>query len=430
MRILRVLPALLAAAFLLGSCSPLATRREPTTIQVSGATVARDLVDFIADSDVIAIGIVEDVAPSRWSTENGRLPPGTAAESVPMNATIFTDSTFNVARVLKGEVETSRLRIRTFGGTVGDVTLTVEGDEAPRAGQEYLLFLVDDTGSTATIGPTHYLALGGAYDRFEIHQGKAISGSDEWALEVITACIDETLAETGTCGAVRYLERRFKELGIPVLNVEVTHPNHLAPPDDPMSVQVTYRLAGSETRRTPVDQVNLHVITREIELARLHGYSIGSYGVEVVDAEGRHVTGMLARTKQDEHMWLDDYPSRFTDAATADMIRERLDLRGLSLTSLEVSSSEGLQSVHMKLTTDDVPTASQAGGSVVFSMGPLVNGLNEEGAHVVSVWVELNDEAGTPLLNYMRDLRVGDEGLWTADNMNVDFGPRPAPPQP
>lgn len=169
--------------------------REPIIITRYASVAEMSLEEIITESDLIVIGEFISILPSRWSTDNGRLPGNATIDSVSQQRlTIFTDSIFQVNQYLKGETQNSTIRIRTFGGQVGQDRMIVSGGLSYKTEQAYLLFLSHDTGATADIDPGDFLATGVYQGVYEILDGKAKSREDEWSLEELLAHIEQSLS--------------------------------------------------------------------------------------------------------------------------------------------------------------------------------------------------------------------------------------------
>ena len=187
----KMLLIILVSIGLMVSCSiPSAKEQEPLSIYVGVTYVEKSLDNLIDEAELIVIGEVDTILPSRWSTFSGKRPNDDEVSDY----TIYTDVIFQVNQVLKGQIESSAIHIRTFGGKVGQDQMVVSLETQFEIGQTYLLFLSLDTGSTANIDPGHYSEDGGGGQGvYEIHDGKAISGNDEWILEDMIAYIQNAL---------------------------------------------------------------------------------------------------------------------------------------------------------------------------------------------------------------------------------------------
>lgn len=167
-------------------------KREAITITSYASMVEMSLDDLIERADLIVIGDFLNIHPSRWNTVNGKLPDNATIELVSQqDLSIFTDSNFQVAQYIKGDVQSPVIRIRTMGGQVGEDSMIVSGQPVYEIGQTYLLFLYFNTGATADIDPGSYY---GSSILYKITDGKAISVKDEWVFEELIAYIQKSLS--------------------------------------------------------------------------------------------------------------------------------------------------------------------------------------------------------------------------------------------
>lgn len=126
-------------------------------------------------SDLIVVGNVVSAEEPKWSTEDGRQPDGVRfVESVDENGErvyeyfndrepdemIYTDIVFSVSDVLKGDIDSDEIVIRSFGGTIGFFRMEdIFNPNDFAIGEKTMLYLVKDNGSIKDIGPEHYVVL-------------------------------------------------------------------------------------------------------------------------------------------------------------------------------------------------------------------------------------------------------------------------------
>lgn len=169
-------------------------KRESIIINSNVSYVEMSLDTLIKEADLIVIGNVDTIYPSRWNTPNGNLPTGITVETITPDKVIFTDVNFIVGQIVKGNSEQKTVRIRSLGGMVGQDQMIVSGVASLEMGKTYLLFLVKDTGSTAEINPGHYFVSGGLQGLYQISDGKVDSFRDEWQLEDLIAYIQNSVS--------------------------------------------------------------------------------------------------------------------------------------------------------------------------------------------------------------------------------------------
>ncbi len=164
--------------------------REPITIVSHGSLELLTLEELIAGSTQIVLGRVITIYPARWNTPDGILPPDVTAETAPLELVIFADTELAIERAFKGGLEDT-VRVRTFGGQVGQDRMIVDSQPSLDLGQAYVLFLVQDAGTTGAIGPDHYLVLGAVQGAYKIVGDRASSIADELPLADLLTRIGE-----------------------------------------------------------------------------------------------------------------------------------------------------------------------------------------------------------------------------------------------
>ncbi len=133
-----------------------------------------DLNDLIGVAELIVLGQVEVVYPSRWNTPDGKLPEGMTIYTLsPDVLPLFTDVEFRIGQTLKGDAGgKERVRVRTIGGEYEGMPFRYQNLPLLDLGQKYLLFLERyPERPTAPIDPDHYVIT----DAFAIADGQAIA---------------------------------------------------------------------------------------------------------------------------------------------------------------------------------------------------------------------------------------------------------------
>jgi len=159
-----------------------ATSRAAITVRSHALLEEFSLDELIAKSDRIVTGTITNVYPSRWNTPDGILSPGITAETISPDSVIFTESEVTIDQSFKGDLAEKTIRVRTFGGIVGQDRMVAESEPELELGQTYILFLSKDTGKTAEIGPEHYLVTGAVQGAFKMVGDMAVSEVSELPL--------------------------------------------------------------------------------------------------------------------------------------------------------------------------------------------------------------------------------------------------------
>ena len=170
---------------------------------------------------------------------------------------------------------------------------------------------------------------------------------------------------------VEYLKERLEKQDISV--VEMTISRRL-----PLRLEITIQSASESEKAMPDDPMNLHTVRREVILAQQQGYAVDSFTLILLNRQGD--TLFWAETPVDvENVSLEISPSEIDDDATQNMIGERLDLHGMSMTDIEVSSSGGIQTLILQLATPSLEEANQALPHFMPSLRPLIEEADAQG---------------------------------------------------
>jgi hypothetical protein len=238
------------------------------------------------------------------------------------------------------------------------------------------------------------------------------------ALSIVGLLVGSYLNARAQQNVVGYLQQRFQQLDLPVTNVRITK-------EFPLEVEVTIRTAGSRLRGTPADPITFHLVRREIILARQDGYFIDTFSVVFIDPGGHEASRSVTGVQPIAYLWLDSTPSQIPDEDVAALLRDGIELYGLSLVNMEVFSAEGLQSATMEVAAASLEVANAALPRFMPSLQALVDGINTAGAHIVSLRLQVRDEQGELLLDYIRDLRIRSQNAWMREDITLDWFPHP-----
>lgn len=216
---------------------------------------------------------------------------------------------------------------------------------------------------------------------------------------------------------VGYLEERFKQVNLPVVETEVIQ-------DFPLIVQVTLQSTSDGAKASPDDPINLNLVSRELILASRQGYLIERFSIVLLDSSG----AQMAKTEHSAEitdLLFSSRSSNVPDSEATKMINENIDLYGMLLVNLDVVSSDGLQTVIINLSTPSLEVTNQALPQFMPSLRSLLEDINSQSGQIVICKLELRDQSGRLLLNYILDLQLRAENWWMADNLTRDWFPHP-----
>ncbi|HET6598068.1 MAG TPA: hypothetical protein VFG81_20775 [Anaerolineales bacterium] len=171
--------------------------KKTITLRSDALLISFDIDALIKEADLIVIGEIKTILPSRWNGPNGRSDPKNASpDEIARAHGLFTDSLISIKQTLKGDI-VKPIRVRSFIGETDTLRWENKSEPVYVLGKTYLLFLAQDTGATAKVEPGDYVSVGAYQGVYEIVDGRAISADDEWVLEDLIAYIEQSLsAET------------------------------------------------------------------------------------------------------------------------------------------------------------------------------------------------------------------------------------------
>jgi hypothetical protein len=217
---------------------------------------------------------------------------------------------------------------------------------------------------------------------------------------------------------VEYLKEQLERQGIPIVDITI---RHLLP----LHLEITVQSMSEGEKALPNDPINLHIVRREVTLAEQQGYDIESFTLRLLNREGKTIFWAEETPVSPDDAPLELSPAKIDDATTKNMITERLDLYGLALTNIEVKSSAGIQTLILMLSTPSLDEANQALPHLMPSLRPVIANINAQGAQIAICKIELSDEKGQILLEYLLDLQLDSETWWMVDGLTQDWFPHP-----
>lgn len=152
----------------------LANNDMPLYSKSSASLPLLDTEELSNRSEMIVIGTVKEILPSKWTSADGKRPNG--IDSFSLENSIYTDVTISVDKYLKNPSSSKEVTVRIDGGTVGNDTLETDYEPTFKPGEKVLLFLTDDVvTSTSNIEPKHLRVTGCMLGKFTLtDDGKAV----------------------------------------------------------------------------------------------------------------------------------------------------------------------------------------------------------------------------------------------------------------
>jgi hypothetical protein len=112
------------------------------------------------NSDVILIGTVKEILPSKWNSVDGKRPHDSVDEFEWYDM-IYTDIVITADEYLKNPLPDDEVIVRVFTGTVGNDVSTDDYGASFQPDEKVFLYLIEDEWEyTKDLGPDHYFTLG------------------------------------------------------------------------------------------------------------------------------------------------------------------------------------------------------------------------------------------------------------------------------
>lgn len=109
------------------------------TLRIDGTFPAYSMRDLAAAAEAIAIVAPTGKSDVHWNSRDNAEWTGTGVSS--RHPYIYRDDEVKVVRSLKGASPQPTMTIRGIGGTIGDVTMQMDGQPEWQVGQRYVVFL-------------------------------------------------------------------------------------------------------------------------------------------------------------------------------------------------------------------------------------------------------------------------------------------------
>lgn len=228
--------------------------------------------------------------------------------------------------------------------------------------------------------------------------------------------------------AISELNERLKQAGLHIQDISIESRN-------PFQIEIVVIQKNNDGEWSSDAFWQDHLIKREVELSYKYGHELDSYSLFYADENGQIMKGgqkflYPSDPSQKPYPFNSSTPD---DQVVKKMISERIELFGVNLESIDVTTGIGsfndVQLLKINLSTNDLQIADRAASRIVLSIRQLVEEINDEpGVRIAVVWVELVDETQEPLLVYLWDLELHNEKGGTAEGITDGF-PSPAEPE-
>lgn len=226
--------------------------------------------------------------------------------------------------------------------------------------------------------------------------------------------------------SVNILAERLIQKGLPVKQVTVL--SRL-----PFYAEIVIQSTSVNRDMNPEDVWVAQLARREAAFAYRSGIKLDGYKLTFVNSVDEAIFW------EQNHLFPGE-PSQNTrpnaefslgDQAAENLLRSRLDLHGMSIISLDVASDPKIadygQTASIELSVSDVTIANQALLPFLASFRPFVDDINlKEKANIVLCHIQVFDQKGNQLLNYVWDVETREETSTQAKEIEAWY-PQPEP---
>lgn len=137
-------------------------------IPISGTLAYLNFTELNQRSELIVVGTVKNILPSKWNTPDGKR-QNDSIDNIGGNATMYTDIIITVDKYLKNPLNQKEVRVRIEGGEDEVVGIVVDYEPSFKKDEKVLLYLREDTYPLfKKIGPKHYLVSGYYLGKFTL----------------------------------------------------------------------------------------------------------------------------------------------------------------------------------------------------------------------------------------------------------------------
>lgn len=219
----------------------------------------------------------------------------------------------------------------------------------------------------------------------------------------------------------------LKQQGVPVNSARLVSSTDFNPP---MVIEFTLQSASNDTKSTPEDAINTHLVYRTANLAQRRGLNIGGIGITLINNQGKELTHSIsATTRIDSLPSLVNTPSAVDDATVSALLKQKVYLSAPSTINIKVTQGiDGLREAIFDIQVQDIQTANN-NMSIISSIGLTIRDLNlYQNAQISAYRINITDATGKPLLKLMKDLTAdgGHTTWWEAEGLE-NWG-YPSPP--
>lgn len=220
-----------------------------------------------------------------------------------------------------------------------------------------------------------------------------------------------------------HLLDKLKQQNIPVVDIQAI--------GDGTVLNIVLQSASENEKFAPEDFINLHIPIREVLLASEKGYKVSAVTENLINKHGESIYWRKVSIDADV-MYVKLPPSSVSENIAKDIFTQNINIYGMSVSAINISSFEGYQTISIELKASSMEEINLTFPKFITSLEPLMAKTNAQGAQVVMCKIVIKDKKGNILIEYLLDEQLRTTGWWAAEGVDVDswIPSRPAAPPP
>jgi len=164
---------------------------DPLDVKISASIIKCTHADLKNNSYIIVTGKVKEILPSKWNTIDGDKPNKENTKS-DQDCIIYTDIIISVDKYLKNPLSSKEVIVRTYGGKVGNDSMTLDIEAGFKSGENVLLYLEKDLSTKANDGSEYFYVYGSMQGKFTLtDDGKATRPDETVSQEELLSTIEK-----------------------------------------------------------------------------------------------------------------------------------------------------------------------------------------------------------------------------------------------
>ncbi|MFZ2095875.1 MAG: hypothetical protein WAV05_04480 [Anaerolineales bacterium] len=184
----------------------------------------------------------------------------------------------------------------------------------------------------------------------------------------------------------------------------------------PFIIKISIQSKSNDKNLLPEDLYFAQLVRKAASLFYRQGQRIDSYELEIVNSDDVSISWESNNMLPGEFSQQNSLrsPSKFNDIETASIVQNNLNLYGLVIDTINVSSDSFLgdygKELTFQLSTTDINSANQDLIPFLLSLHDALDEINNEyGTNITICWLRVFDNKGNQILNYVWDLETREE---------------------